>query len=254
MRRITLEALGLSPKEHKVLDVLRQMAMAQKISRIAKLAELPQATASFILRKLEKRKLVTRVKCINHFEWKYRNNLDIVENSSTDTFANTFMSVKFGMTEITKEFLKILELAPAERLYSIQGAGISKSVLKKIDIKFLYFFHNAVKKKKIIIEGVIAESVMNLFNKMTAEQISSHLDRLTLVYVLPDELINFPLDIFIFRDNVLLVDYEVERLVHIEDSALAQSYKALFKVAEEFGKKIDLNSYLKNLIKSKKIS
>lgn len=251
MRRITLEALGLSTNEHLVLNVLQQATLAQKISKIAIQAKLPQSTTSFILKKLEKRKLATRIKHNNHFRWKYRKNLDVVEKGDEESFKNTFINVIAGMQDIMKEFLKILELASGERLYSIQGAGISEVILKKIDIKFLSFFHNAVKQQKIIIEGVVSQSVLKLFDKMNVGQISSHLDRLTIVYVLPDELINFPLDIFIFRDHILLVDYETERLVHIEDSALAMTYKALFNIAETYGKKIDLNLYLNKLLKTK---
>ncbi len=251
MRRITLEALGLSKKEHIVLNILQQLTMPYKISRIAKQAELAQSTTSFILRKLEQRKLVNKVKYCNHFRWKYRKNLDIIENCSLESFQNSFINVISGMSEITKTFMKILDLTSSERLLSIQGAGISKNILKKIDAKFLSFFHNTVKKRKIIIEGIIAKSVLSLFDKMPIWQISTHIDRLTIVYVLPDEFMDFPLDIFIFRDDILLVDYETERLVHIQDSALSQTFKALFLIAKEYSKKIDLNLFLKNLINKK---
>ncbi|MDO8575464.1 MAG: hypothetical protein Q7R78_02060 [bacterium] len=204
------------------------------------------------MRKLEKRKLAIRVKFNNHFVWKYRKNLDVVERGDEELFRSTFINVTTGMQEIVKEFMKILHLSSGERVYSIQGAGISHTVLEKIDTKFLSFFHHAIKKQKIIIEGVISQSVFKIFNKMTLSQISSHLDRLTIVYILPDELIDFPLDIFIFRDHVLLVDYETERLVHIEDRSLIMTYKALLNIAEMFGKKIDLNLYLNKILKTKK--
>jgi predicted transcriptional regulator len=251
VRRVILEALNLSPKERVVLGVLQQQTLAQKISKIALRAELPHTTTSFILRKLEKRKLVARIKTNNHFRWKYKRNLDVIEEESHGSFRSSFLGVVLGMTNITKEFIKILELASAGRLYSIQGSGISKSLLKKIDTKFMYALHHEVKRRKIIIEGVIAESVFRLFEKMSLTQLSSHLDRLTIVYILPDELINFPLDIFMLHDCVWLVDYEAERLVRIEDSALSQAFKSLFQIAEQYGKKIDLNQHIRELIDKK---
>jgi hypothetical protein len=153
------------------------------------------------------------------------------------------------MKNITREFTKILGLGTAERLYSIQGSGISKTLLKKIDTKFLADFHREVKRRKIILEGVIAESVLKLFSTMPPEQLETHLDRMTVVYVLPDELLDFPLDIFIFRDRVFFVDYESEQLVNIEDLALFRAFKALFLIAEQYGKKIDLNSHIRELQK-----
>jgi hypothetical protein len=117
-----------------------------------------------------------------------------------------------------------------------------------MDMKFMYRVHDEVRRRKIIIEGVVAESVFDLFKKMNESQLLSHLDRMTIAYVLPDELIKFPLDIFIFRDRVLLVDYESERLVRIDDESLSQSYKSLFYIAQQYGKKVDLNKYIRGLI------
>ena len=67
--------------------------------------------------------------------------------------------------------------------------------------------------------------------------------------MLPDEFINFPLDILIFKDTILLVDYEAERLVYIEDSAISKTYKALFRIAEAQGTKINLNQRLKEVLR-----
>jgi len=254
MRRITLEALGLSPKEHAVLVVLQQQPLADKVSRIAIKAELPHTTTSFILRKLEKRKLAKRVRLNNHFRWMYRKNIEMFERATPGSTGPAFVNTLSGMTNIMKELTKVLELSPTERLYSIQGAGISKMILKKMDIKFVYSIHREIKRRKIIIEGVVAESVFNLFEKMHAGQLMSHLDRMTVAYIIPDELINFPLDIFMFRDCVLMVDYEAERLVRIEDSALSQAFKSLFYIAEQYGRKIDLNQHIRQLITKKSAS
>jgi hypothetical protein len=253
MRRVILDALGLSPKEHAVLVVLQQQPLAHKAIKVAREADLPYATAGFILRKLEKRKLVRRVRKGKHIEWVYRRNIEMIDNpTSTDSSKSpsqeSFFLVVFGMLNILKELAKILELAPTERLYSIQGAGISKTILKKMDMKFMSHIHNEIRRRKIIIEGVVAESVFNLFSNMSEGQLLSHLDRMTIAYILPDELIKFPLDIFIFRERVLLVDYETERLVRIDDSALSQAFKSLFYIAEQYGKKVDLNDYIRGLI------
>jgi len=253
MRRILLEALGLSPKEHAVLVVLQQQPLAHKICKIARESDLPHTTVGFILKKLEKRKLVKRVRNKNHFEWVYRRNIEMIDNpistgSSKNPGQGSFFLVVTGMMNIIKELTKILELAPTERLYSIQGAGISKTILKKMDMKFMSRVHNEIRHRNIIIEGVVAESVFGLFSKMNEGQLLSHLDRMTIAYILPDELIKFPLDIFIFRERVLLVDYETERLVRIDDSALSQAFKSLFYIAEQYGKKVDLNNYIRGLI------
>jgi predicted transcriptional regulator len=248
MKRIILEALNLSTNERIVINIMRQQREAEKISTISKQCRMPHTTVSYVLRKLENRKLITRVKVNNHYRWRYRKNLDLLENASPESFQSALFDVAVGTNHAIKEFMRILELAPTERLYSIQGAGLSKDILKKIDMKFLHSFHSEIKRKQIIIDGIMAESVLNLMKNMSTEQLQSHLDRLTVVYILPDELIPFSLDIFVFRNSILLIDYKTERIVRIEESSLAGALKTLYKIAQLQGKKIDLNKYIRELI------
>ena len=106
--------------------------------------------------------------------------------------------------------------------------------------------HEQVRKQKIVIEGIIAESVFELFGKMSLEQLRSHVGRLTIVHVLPDELIDFSFDVFVSGQKVLLVDYGKERLVRIEDPGLSKVFESLFLLAEQQGKRIDLNKHSRN--------
>lgn len=251
MRRTTLETLNLSSKERAVLHALQVSTEPEKISLLSLKAKLPHSTTSFILRKLEMRKLAERIKVDNHFRWKYRRNISIVENLSPEALKDTFLHVSSGMENLNREFMKILEIDGGNRLYAIQGSGISKTILNKIDNEFIFDFHQEVRRQELIIEGVIAESVFQLFKQMTVAQLDSHLDRLTIVYVLPDELIHFPFDVFIFKDTTLLIDYEKERLVRIEDGAFAQVFKALFNLAQQFGTKVNLNQHIEKLIAQK---
>jgi hypothetical protein len=251
MRRITLEALNLSPKERAILYVLQTSTMPEKISTISLKAKLPHATSTFVLKRLEKRKLAERIPVNGHFRWKYRKNINIIENLGPESVKDTFLHVSSGMEYLNKEFMKILEIDGGDRLYTIQGSGISKTILNKIDDEFIFEFHQEVRRQDLIIEGVIAESVLTLFEKMTVPQLDSHLNRLTVVYVLPDELIHFPFDIFLFADTILLVDYENERLVRIEDAAFTQVFKSLFNLAQQYGTKINLNQHIEKLIAKK---
>lgn len=251
MRRITIEALNFSPKERAVLHALQTSSSPEKISTISLKAKLAHATTTFILQKLEKRKLAERIKVENHFRWKYRKNINIIENLSPESLRDTFLHVSSGMENLNKEFMKILEIDGGDRLYAIQGSGIAKTILRKIDNEFIFNFHQEVRRQELIIEGVIAESVFRLFENMSVAQLDSHLDRLTIAYVLPDELIHFPFDVFLFKNTVLLVDYEHERVVRIEDTAFADVFKSLFNLAQQYGTKVDLNQHIKKLIKEK---
>ena len=239
--------LDLSPKEKAVIAVLRNIGKASKISDISRSADLPHATASFILRKLARRKIAARIRYDNHFRWIYQPTLDLIDPGFSQE-SKPFTATISGMQSILAEFIKTKELNPSERIYCIQGAGITKTILKKIDRGFIMGFHGLIKKRRMIIEGVIARSVLDLFKDMDSAQQESHLGRLTVTYILPDEFLDFPMDIFMFNGHVLLVNYESEKLVRIDDVAAFQAFKSLFRLAEQNGKKIDLNAYIEGLM------
>lgn len=61
MRNIWLENLKLSPKEKIVLEVLQGIQLSAHVTRISEKSGLPRSTVLYILRKLEKTKLVKKI-------------------------------------------------------------------------------------------------------------------------------------------------------------------------------------------------
>jgi len=70
------ERLGFSANERAILQALKENVMAASVSRAARQAKIPRKTAEYILKKLEKRKLVIRVAMGGRFRWKYNLVLD----------------------------------------------------------------------------------------------------------------------------------------------------------------------------------
>lgn len=66
-----INALNLSLNERAVFEALLRLKMARNVSVIAREAELPRTTTSYILLKFWKRNLVRRVMVKKRAKWMY---------------------------------------------------------------------------------------------------------------------------------------------------------------------------------------
>src|SRR3989344_4545239 len=109
-----LSVFGINEKEGKLLGALQGLSHAT-ISEIARVTNIPRTTASFILRKLKRKKLAENIGIENHDEWR------ISESS-----------------ELTKKI---------GRLYGLFGKRISQNTIDDISIGVL-----VIRDKRKIIE------------------------------------------------------------------------------------------------------
>ena len=156
------------------------------------------------------------------------------------------------MEKVAQEFTDMLEAPGNHRIYAIQGAGVASDIMEKLDLRLIRGIHDQVRRKEIVIDGIISESVFALFQRMSVDQLESHVGRMTIVYVLPDELLDFPFDVFVAGRVVLLVDYAKESSIKIEDPGLSQVFSSLFLLAEQQGRRVDLNSHIQRLVGQRK--
>jgi len=66
-----------------------------------------------------------------------------------------------------------------------------------------------------------------------------------------DEYLDLELDVIFFADKVYFIDVVDEKIIFIKNKRLVKTFKNLFYLAESFGRKVDLNNYLKDLIRKK---
>ena len=242
--------LDLSSSEVKILR-----GMGDKVSvtpsNLAVSIGIPRTTISFLLGKLAKRGMVERIFVKNHREWKlYYENISKLESLFTTDNLSLISQVK-GIKGIERLCLKMLELRTAERIYYIQGSGSSTYALAKLDENFWCRFHEQVKKKKIILDGIAAESILDTFNGLSKAQLVSHKERMVIAYLLPDSMLKIPIDLFIFRDCLLVVDYKEEIGVSIKQKNIIRTLNLFIEMAKNFGRKMNLNEYISNLLAQK---
>ena len=256
--------LGLTKQELAVLNVL-EVEKSVLVTKAAEVSGLPRTTVGFLLKKLKQRGLVEQIKVEQHKEWrirspeeiskklqqicfKFNNTKNVLGNIASQNIEITAYS---GHKNLKKAYGSMLVAGKNNRVFVIQGSLSAKASLKTIDWDCITNLHKDFRQNRIVMEGLMNNKTFKLFKKFSALQIKSHLDRLVVLYVIPDEYLDFELDVIFFADKIYFIDVMDEKIIFIKNKRLVKAFKNLFYLAESFGKKVDLNNYLKDLIKEK---
>lgn len=259
-----LKIFGLSEKENAILKALEEGSASP--TSLAGAVELPRTTVAFLLNKLKKRGLVEKIKVGRRFQWKAAAKTDIAHtlrrlsnrlDPGTALFEITKgerqseIEIYRGKERMKDALQKVLEVRKGRRVYGLQGnRSIGKS-LEKIEWDFILEYQNTLKKKGIIMEGIAGESALKIFEKLTKEQLESHLGRPGVCYLAPDEFFDFNLDIMVFQNIVMTINYDEETILLIKDSMIQEAMQKFISFMESCSRKIDLNAYLRDLIEEK---
>jgi len=253
--------LGLDPKSAKTLDALAR-AGSINVLALSKRVNLPRTTAGFLLKGLERRGLAERVRVANHHEWRQRDEAEISERIK-ETMRGLLPSASAGMIagkdltievfnsgdNVTALAKRILTFSKNDRVYYIQSLHSATHQMKTISGEFMESYHRKIKEKKIVMETVCSRSILDIFKRLSVRELSSHYGRLIVAYVVPDRFIDFPADIMIYRDTVIIMDYERGTMTRIKNTLIAAIFLHLFELIKTFSERIDLNAYIGKLMK-----
>ena len=262
--KTNIEVLGLSKREALIFSALRTREHIT-VSDLAEKIKIPRTTTSFLLNKLKKRKLAEKISVKNHTEWRlvpreeltkkfrkilraFETNADILGGIAGDEIE---IEACQGRNNIKRAYRRMLSAGINDRVYAIQGNKSAALSLEKLRKEYFFDLHKETKNKKLIIEGVISESTLQLFQKLGIKELRSHLDRLVIAYIIPDEYIDFDMDIIFFGNLLFLINMEKEIVLFIKNETIVSAFKGMLLLAQNAGRKIDLNSYIKKLIEEK---
>ncbi|TAN58355.1 hypothetical protein EPN15_01330 [Patescibacteria group bacterium] len=259
-----IKILGLSKKEATIFFELGTCVHITATD-LAKKIKIPRTTTLFLLHKLQERGLAEKIPVKNHKEWgltsreelikKLRKTIRAFEASHNilGGIADNEIGIEVyqGKNNIKQAYRQILQVGVNDRIYAIQGNKSAALSLEKLEKEYFFDLHKQTKDKKVIIEGVISESTLRLFQKLNINELHSHLDRLIIAYIIPDEYINFDMDIIFFGNLLFLINMEKEIVLFIKNEAIVSAFKGMLLLAQSAGRKIDLNSHIKKLIEEK---
>lgn len=256
--------LGLSDKDQSVLRCLSEKK-TETVTGIAGVIGMPRTTVEFLLRGLNERGFVERVRVKGHKEWR-RVKIEKLTQRVRDVLRglekvgkiagsiesrDIGIEVYMGLSNIKKVYERMLTLSRGGRVYVLQGNRSVELQLKKIDKQYLFGFHQRIKKRRIVIEGIIGESALQLFDKMENDELESHAGRLVVAYVVPDDFVDFDIDVILLREVVLLVDMVSEHVVVIRNQSIVGVLHSMFEAVQEQARSVNLNEYIQKLLQKR---
>lgn len=265
-----LRIFGLTDAESKVLLALVEFG-SMRVSKLGRKANVPRTTAYSVLLRLKDRGFVKRISKGHFYRfWRVSRLMRIKKlvRAALETFdrdgggtsggivggidsREIGITVFRGKREILRAYEQMLTLSKAERVIAIQGNRSAKEALETLDKKYLLSFHEKLKKKGVILEGLNGEYVRTLFERLELPELKSHFGRVIISWLLPDEYMNFGVDLLVMRDTALFVDIKTELVVIVRHKGIVELLSALTHVAQDHGKKFDMNAFLGEVIEKK---
>jgi DNA-binding Lrp family transcriptional regulator len=240
---------GISEKDFRIIDLLNSKETT-KILPLAEELSLPRTSVSFRLKEMQKRELVKQTKVMNHQEWTLTSHTKelLLDWSQKDKFkANRYLTPE----NVLQTIKHIINDKSRERLYFIEPYQQTRSFAFGIKTKDKIDIATLFRQKKLISEGVTSEKNFELLETYDTSVLISMEGRMTIVHVVPDEYLKFEEAIFVYKNTVYSIDFDRQSVIEIVSPPLARSMKSVILALRDSGKKIDLNQYIRDVIKKR---
>ncbi len=260
MRSSTLsKVLRLAPHEANVLGVLT--SKPQLPSAIVRAAGVPNASAYLAFEHLCERALAQKKVRNGKTVWMRAdsasaaavlsaaiNELEGIKDATKFEIKHTdesSVTVHRGAKALQQIVFRALDLNPHERFIIYQGANVDDGWMEKVGFKNVLKINRLLKEKEIIGESFISENYFkNLVPYWGKEWAESYVDRLNVVYLIPEEFMPSHAEILIFRDRVLVLHFVDEVAVELKDAEMLLMFKTLFEFLKTVSTKVEPRKFL----------
>ena len=145
-----------------------------------------------------------------------------------------------------------MEDKSGERIYFIEPYYQTEKFISSIEQNTISKIAELFKKRKNISIGISSVKNIKLLENYGKKTLQNMLGRMTIVYTIPDEYLNFKDMILVYKDFVYIFNFDKKSVAEIKSSSFAESLKSIISALQNFGKKIDLNEQIRRVLKSKK--
>lgn len=267
------DVLDLTSAESRVLQGLIEHGTLS-VSLLSRKIKVARTTVDAALRRLSERKLVRRVVRSgtgNVSFWKasrsekikmelkevavpFEKNLETPQAheiiGGIDTHEIGITAFR-GKKQILNAYEQMLRLSKTERVVFIQGNKSAEKQLGILSKQYIGEFHRRFKKSGIIMEGINGKRLLQFFKEIDIPLLKSHFGRLIIGSLLPDEYMDFDLDIMVMRDTVVSIDIQAELVIVIRYPKFVKALNGIIKFLQDNAQRTDINSYIKRLIEEK---
>lgn len=245
--------VGLDPTDFKIIDRLRTLQQST-IKPLAESLSLPRTTVSFRLQKLIKREWVQKIAVGNHAEYQISpQSYEILfegESDSDEFKVQTFRGIK----NIWKAFEPILYEHGGKRGYFLETPQSWQQVNSKFEQEYITHINTVAKQTGYLSEGISPESVKNFLRTLETPVLQSLYGQTSVIYTVPDELLQNQHAFVIFSPYVYIADLENEQMVRIKNKYLSQTFIELIKSLQLLGKRFNINDEIRSLLTARETS
>ncbi len=260
-----LAILGLNGTEKTILEYLDTDKNIQSISRDTKIS---RTGTKYSLNRLVDRGLVEESRTGKRTNYralsadaladKIQNAKDVfllnnenLKGVRVKTSHENEFIIHVGVREILPAYQRIAATNKNCRIKAIQHHRSWSELIKKISPEQLVQFNKAIVDNKIILDGMLNESAYYSYQKEVLTDPKSNLDaikslegRMADYTMFPDEVFNFDSEIWMFKSNILIINWKEEVAIEISNKNMAGFLNDMFEYVKMSGKKIDHNKYI----------
>jgi len=220
--------VGLNKNELKVFKKLT--LNPQSVAEIARATKMPRMTVYTNLQRLEKMKLVQKVRSESkkRFLWIKKSKSALEEEVSS--FANKILSERmrsvagaseyFGKKEVGDALMKLTVQKDGARMYSVQSSKNWEMWVTLMGKDWVNKHNRAVVKHKLIALTIHSEEAP-LSIRSDKDIIESYKGRLGNSHAIREEFLPKGLSLYIFEHTILLVDLEKVRALSLTDQGMS---------------------------------
>lgn len=241
-QEITL--LDLKPGEVRLINVLEASQTGLDMAAMQKQLALPRTTLSSELHRLQERGLVRA-------ERKGRSNVwhaalgSTLLRQSTASWDESFAEVRVyeGVEEIKELYRRALAVRQEERVTIVEGKQAVNAIGEKAGITFIESWHTVALERKLIMESLFSEDTIRRIQAgEIAPRIIKSLQRFVLWvgFVVPDNVINTNSALILFRHSLILVDWNKERGVYVENREIVTLMRHMIEVYKSQARQVNL--------------
>lgn len=235
---------GLDKIDTVVLRYLHKH-QEQTPSQLAVALNLPRTTIAFRLQKLRERDFSEFEKIRNLTKWKLTTKgiqIFLKENKELEE-----VTLIKGMENIDGLIKSLADDYRLNRVYLFEPSVQTKYFVEKVNQEEFFQTNNLIKSHDIIVEAIIGEKTIEYAKFLNKEARKSMFGRPTIAYQLPDDVLNFKNIILCFDVDTYLIDYKGEKVVHIHNKEVTESYRSIFEHYKLHSKRVDLNSAVQSV-------
>lgn len=230
--------LRLSRREEKLLAILE--SGPYRVSELKYKSDFPRMTVYSVLNALITRGFVKKEPYRR--SWRYR-----LINDPVVTFLdrNDQTNLYRGARQIASTYETMFRRHASQRVYAIQSAESWERVTEILSLRILNRLNQGIKENQNIVYAVVSKSILELSERKSSSWKRNMEGRTTGVTIVPDEILPFAAEVWIFSDLVLVSDWKKEVCHVLAGTEIVALFKALFESLQRVGKRFDTNEMLR---------